>query len=212
MRKALLAALLAALTACGPGPEKQPTDNNTPPEEQDPGLDPENPTGGPAYPEGPYGTRVGDVVRNFALYGFRTGSGSYVNVRLSDFYDADGSKNYKVMWINVAAGWCGPCRAEQPDMVKKCDANASKGLVCYTALTDNNDYKPADKEFIEGWGAQYKIKHALVHDGTTKWGYYFDKAATPMNMLVDTRTMKILYLGTGYDAAAIEAGIKQKIE
>ena len=48
------------------------------------------------------------------------------------------------------------------------------------------------------WGATYQVQFPFAVDPGFKSGVYFDRAATPMNMLVDARTMKILVLVTGY--------------
>lgn len=206
--KFALAGLVALFTACGQPPEPQPIEEE-PPYEQDPGLVKDVHGNEVAYPAGPYGTAVGDTVRNFRLLGFKDGNpkGSYAYVQLSDYYNPDGTGGPRVMWINVAAEWCGPCKAEMVHMVPKCAANKAEGLVCYTALIEDADFQPAYKEVLERWDAQFDVEHALVVDPKVRWGYYFDKAATPMNMLVDLRTMKILYLGTGYDAQSIDSGI-----
>lgn len=51
------------------------------------------PPANPAYPDGPYGTRVGDVVRDFPLEGFpspATSTADLAPIRFSDFYNPHG--------------------------------------------------------------------------------------------------------------------------
>jgi hypothetical protein len=53
------------------------------------------------------------------------------------------------------------------------------------------------------WGGPdaFQVPFPLVIDPGFKTGAYFETDATPMNMLIDTRTMQILDITMGYDTA-----------
>jgi len=177
---------------------------------QDPGLVRD---GGVEYPSSPYGTSVGDTLADIANFGYPGGTASWDVVRLSDFYDPqqnrgpDGIGN-KAMWVNVSALWCSVCKVEAPTMLKKCQQNRSKGLVCYTAIFENATGDRSTRKDVDSWKRNFKIDYPIVDDGPSfKWGSYFDAAATPMNMFVDLRTMKIKHIISGYDSAEVDAAL-----
>src|SRR4051812_24578029 len=93
-QKLLLAGLVVLLAACGA--EKEP---EQPPPEQEPGLVKDSSGNTVEYPKGPFGTGVGDVVKNFRLLGYKDGdtNGSYRYISLSDYYNSDGSAPGKVL-------------------------------------------------------------------------------------------------------------------
>lgn len=199
--------LAAALVSCAPA------------EEQAGGLP--RPLAVANYPEGPYGTSVGDIIQDKALYGYKNADSEWDVVRLSDFYDPEG-KNHTVMHINVSARWCTVCQAEARAESPKCTDDpavgglAKRGLVCYSAIFEGTGSskkppKPATKEDVDAWRDQFELSQAVVQDETMKWGEFFDKSATPLNMVVDLKTMQIVYVTVGYDPASIDREVNKRL-
>ncbi|MFO7180642.1 MAG: hypothetical protein DIU78_018220, partial [Pseudomonadota bacterium] len=67
----------------------------------------------PEYPDGPYGTAVGATIANLAFLGWRDPVAAGYDetalelVRLSDFYNPEGTKNdVRVIVLNASAVWC----------------------------------------------------------------------------------------------------------
>src|SRR5438552_293309 len=63
-----------------------------------------------------HGSIAGSVMPNFKLLGYKnaeqtaeTPKGEFTGVSLADFYDPDGKLGIKVIHIQVASVWCGPC-------------------------------------------------------------------------------------------------------
>ena len=163
-----------------------------------------------AYPAGPYGTTRGAVIENLSFIGWRHPDAAayditkFETVRLSDFYDPDGTRGVKLLAINASAVWCGVCRAEYQDM-KNSDVYATlhaKGIEILGAIFEDNAYYPAQPQDLKNWGvlSTHQVKFPLVLDPGFKLGAYFDSDATPLNMLVDTRTMKIVSIDMGWSA------------
>ncbi len=158
------------------------------------------------YPPGPYGTAVGAVIENFAFMGWRdpVAVGYDLNqvkpVRLSEFYDPTGAT--KLLWINASAVWCTVCRREMED-IKTNGIRASlgaKGLVMIETLFEDNDSNPARLSDLKAWGSapSQAIDFALLLDPGFKLGAFFTADATPLNLLVDARTMRVIDATMGY--------------
>ena len=161
------------------------------------------------YPAGPYGMGVDATLEDFAFLGWRDPVASnydinkFEQVRLSEFYNPDGRTNVKLIWINAAAVWCSVCRAEMTD-VRSNQIHATlgpKGVQMIVTLFEDNNYGPAQPMDLFRWGnanVGFSIDFPLVLDPGFKMGAFFTSDATPLNMLVDARTMKVIDATMGY--------------
>lgn len=162
------------------------------------------------YPSGPYGVGVGSVIEDFAFLGWRDPVASAYDVerleeiRLSEFYNPEGTVNdLKLIWINASAVWCTVCRAELKDIDTQ-DIQASrrsKGLLMIETLFEDNDSLPAKPEHLSKWGTAFNIDFPLLVDPGFKLGTFFSSDATPLNLLVDARTMRIVDATMGYSGS-----------
>lgn len=164
------------------------------------------------YPAGPYGTRVGAVIPNLEFLGWSTPAeaaydpGQFETVRLSDFYNPDGSRgNTKLLLLNASAVWCSVCRSEmkhfrQTDLYRQ---YKERGLEIVGVLFEDYNYNPAKPEDLVAWGSpkNYDIHFPLVLDPGFKIGAFFISDATPLNLLVDATTMEIINATMGYDTS-----------
>jgi hypothetical protein len=163
------------------------------------------------YPEGPYGVGVGAIIEDFAFLGWRDPVSSdydvdqFDTVRLSEFYNPGGARNdLKLIWINASAVWCSVCRFEMED-IKNRGVKATlgaKGLQLIETLFEDNGSGPATPQDLSEWGKfeRHAIDYPLLLDPGFKLGAFFTSDATPLNLLVDARTMKILDATMGYSA------------
>lgn len=160
------------------------------------------------YPAGPYGVGVGSTLEDFAFLGWRdpVASGYDINnmetVRMSEFYNPDGRSEIKLIWINASAVWCSVCRSEMKD-IKNQGINTTMrpmGLQMIETLFEDNDSLPARPIDLQKWGqvVDHSIDFPLVLDPGFKLGSFFTSDATPLNMLVDATTMKVLETTMGY--------------
>lgn len=160
------------------------------------------------YPRGPFGYGVGAVLEDLAFLGWRAPATVDYDieklevVRLSEFYSPEGAT--KLLWINASAVWCSVCRAEMKDIKDK-GINATlgaKGLVMIETLFEDNDTNPATPADLKAWGSlpAHSIDYALLLDPSFKLGAFFTSDATPLNMLVDAKTMQVLEITMGYSS------------
>jgi hypothetical protein len=201
------------LVALGAGCSSAPLDTN----EQEPADTPKAPALGTSgdyfaenYPPGPYGTRVGSVIENLAFLGWR--DPARVNydvekletVRLSDFYDPEGERGVRYLWINASAVWCGVCRAEMQDIRAQniYSELGARGLQLVGTLFEDNDSRPARPSDLKLWGSlpEHSIEFPLLLDPGFKLGAFFTSDATPLNLMIDARTMKVLDANMGYSS------------
>jgi hypothetical protein len=162
------------------------------------------------YPAGPYGTGVRATLENFAFLGWRdpVAANYDVNkleqVHLSEYYNPDGRSDVKLIWINASAVWCSVCRAEMAD-IKSNEIRATfgpRGVQLIETLFEDNNSGPAKPSDLHNWGslASHSIDFPLLLDPGFKLGAFFTSDATPLNMLVDAKTMKVLDATMGYSS------------
>jgi hypothetical protein len=176
--------------------------------------------GSKAYPAGPYGVGKGSTVANYKFVGYADASkvnNALQEVELAEFYNPTGDGKYeegsalevgaakpKVILIDVASVWCGPCNYEAK--------NTLPGL--------HAKYKPLGGEFIlqladgptpgiaatskslYNWTTKYKVDFPATIDPTYKLSALFDASAFPANIIVSTKDMRIVEVLAG----APEAG------
>ncbi|HNS97936.1 MAG TPA: redoxin domain-containing protein [Polyangiaceae bacterium] len=158
------------------------------------------------YPAGPFGRDVGSIIRNYKFSGFANPSeaeykatkDTIVTIRLSDYYNPDNDPNKPVaLLLNASARWCTVCQKEAGDSKVHYPYWKEKRVEFITAIFEDDDGEPADFSDIEYWGARFKLEYPLVLDPKLTLGAFFDKSASPFNMIIDTRTMKIVFADEG---------------
>jgi hypothetical protein len=165
----------------------------------------------PNDPAGPYGTAKGATIANLSFIGWHDPAASgytranFETVRLSDFYNpAKAPEAPRVLVINASAVWCSVCRAEYTHLSRdQIYVNyRPKGIEILGVLFEDNDGFPARPQDLELWGGAngFQVPFPLVLDPGFKSGIYFASDATPLNMIIDTSTMKILDITMGFDA------------
>src|SRR5215472_16178311 len=69
------------------------------------------------YPAGPYGTTVGSTLPPTLVWqGYAPGASAASTIRVTDFYDCDGSKGINALLMDTSAQWCVPCQGEATDI------------------------------------------------------------------------------------------------
>ncbi len=169
--------------------------------------------GGPSYqkqdyPAGPYGTGVGATLENFSFLGWRDPVAAAYDVtklervRLGEFYNPDGRSNVRLIWINASAVWCSVCRSELKDINQRgiYESFGPRGVQMIETLFEDNDSGPATPLDLKRWGEApaHQIEFPLLLDPGFKLGAFFTSDATPLNMLVDARTMRVIEATMGY--------------
>jgi AhpC/TSA family len=161
------------------------------------------------YPDGPYGTKRGSVIDNYAFLGWHAplaagyDTAFVETVRLSDFYNPGGTKSdVRLLVVNASAVWCTVCRAEYQHMHDN-DVYATyraKGVEILGTLFEDLQGGPSRLEDLTNWaGASvHQVEFPFVLDPGNKLGVFFSSDATPLNLLIDAHTMVVLEVVMGY--------------
>ncbi|HQF25374.1 MAG TPA: hypothetical protein PL065_18055, partial [Polyangiaceae bacterium] len=101
------------------------------------------------YPEGPYGVSNGQVIANLSWEGWREPKQSgfepsaFERISLGDFFDPDGEKGFRAIFVNASARWCSICKMEQRHIREKRDVWGPRGVVFLETLFENTGSGPA---------------------------------------------------------------------
>lgn len=125
----------------------------------------------------------------------------------ADLEMLDGSKikvadrKGKVLLLNLWATWCGPCRAEMPELVLLQEKHKEKGFQILGLDVGDGDGGPESIEQIKAFGEKMKLNYELVRasNETTSEFYKFTKfSGVPISVLVDREGhVRGVFLGGG---------------
>lgn len=161
------------------------------------------------YPAPPYGATVGATIENFRFLGWTNPVDAKFDqtrleeIELARFYNPSGTNGgTKFLVITSTAVWCSACKLEYQDMAHKVDSYHQKGVEFLGALFEDGDEtngpNPAKPSDLALWAENYEVTFNFVLDPELKFGNFFDREATPMEMIIDAKTMKVVYIATGW--------------
>lgn len=110
-----------------------------------------------------------------------------------------------LLTVITSAGWCTSCIEEQPELKRLHEAYAARGLFLMVSIFEDAAFQPATKDLAASWQRQHSLPFDVVADPAFQLGDYYNRELTPMNLIVNIATMKILRISTGSDPNALEA-------
>jgi hypothetical protein len=159
-----------------------------------------------AYPAGPYGTNVGDVVDpTLSWQGYLDDGTTAQTVAMKDYLDCDGSKGINALLLDESATWCSDCEAQAQRLAGEVGTTwASQGVHVVTLMAQDQTESPATLATALSWRNEYALTTGAVCADpawTTKlWnGASAGGNGFPTNVVIDPRTMKIVALKDGAD-------------
>lgn len=185
-----------------------------------------SPCGTGIYPCGPYGVNIDDVTKNLEFVGYSDpkehckehkdkvmDTTTSRRISFKEFHLGDSScTQYKreILWVMVSAGWCTPCQKEVSKTQNEYALNqVDQRVAILNILTETDNLsEPATDAFIKKWIQSFNLTFPVGMDPSFKLGAYFDVKAVPFNMLIETKTMKIIYRETGENLPGVGAKIQ----
>lgn len=188
-----------SLAACGSSGNGN-NNNNTPQDMAMAPLPPDMTFDPGPYPEGPYGTKVGDTLYNIKGQGFRLTreNTDANNAKLEELSIDDVIRHNpacKCLLLSQSAIWCGPCRQEQVALVPFIEEHPE--FCAYNVLLEDAPGEaavaPDDLLKWNEFGQNFPI---VVANISTKLRLP-DTKSIPRNTLINPATMEILALDYG---------------
>ena len=156
------------------------------------------------YPQGPYGTRIGDVITDTT---FKDSSGE--DFPLSTLYQDSGAR---LLLISTGAGWCTACIEEQPQLEQWAQTYKEQGLRVVMTVFEDALSMPATVETARKWKSDYDLTIPVLADETAFFSSYYDSSLAPMNMIVEACSMTILEIIIGSKPSEIQAELVRNLQ
>lgn len=112
--------------------------------------------------------------------------------------------------VNLWATWCGPCRAEIPELQELYEMHEAKGFAVLGVSVDD----PSVLETIPSFLAEYNVTYPNIHDSEGQVADIFDAYAIPTSALVD-RTGKVVWTKIGmirFDDRDLRSALARAVE
>lgn len=169
----------------------------------------------PSYPAPPYGTRVGDTVEALCFVGWKNpkadafDTDKTVPICIDEYYDPSGARN-KLLLIESCTVWCAACRVEyegsgdRPSLSEHLALRESKGFRVLGTIFQDAAAQPATTEDAALWARTFDLSFPFAVDQDhTQLGRFSPSTIAPFNMLIDTRSMKIVLELPGDEPATL---------
>jgi hypothetical protein len=161
----------------------------------------------PNYPPGPYGYVQGSTIQDIRFSGKvdpngAGGSASYADLQMQPIAlgDYHSDPNVKLLVLSGVAGWCQPCNGEQYYTRMLQPKYEPQGVRFFEAMIQGYDEMtgtPATEPDVNKWQHDHTLHVGIGLDPEDKIHEYADVAAFPLNLLVRTSDMKIVYMMLG---------------
>ena len=149
---------------------------------------------------------VGDIMSDFAMVGVTDtdGDGDLVNEDLRLFKLSHFAEHHKLIFFNAVAGWCGYCQAETKEFPKLNYEMYPKGVVIFQVIYDGYNQKQwtvPNEKVLRSWVKGLKPQGVIGVDPERHVSPINTGGSTPLNMIIDAKTRKVLEKWNGANMA-----------
>lgn len=168
--------------------------------------------GAASYPPPPYGVKPGDVVQDLCFQGWTNPEkagydpAKLTKICLSDYHADD---TVRLLLVESCAIWCVACKFEyggstdRPSLEKQLESRKSKGFRVMGTLFQNGSNGPAAPSDAAQWASVYSLTFPFAVDPDHQLGLFTSSNVAPFNLLIDTRTMKVVLALEGDEPAVL---------
>jgi len=153
----------------------------------------------------------GDVIEDFATVGYADADkdGSLVGEKLQVLRLSDFATTAKIILFNLSAGWCKPCQAETQQSAALLKTFGPQGLAIFQVLFEGDSVsEPPTVALLDGWVSSLKAAGAVGIDVDAESIVYNTTGLTPVNMILDAKTLRVLDKFYAYNQLTLESKIK----
>ena len=160
------------------------------------------------YPASPTGGEVGDIATNICFPAWDDPKAQNYDPEalaprcLADYWDPQG-ESHQLLFVVSAAIWCQACQVEfggagaAPALGHELAERHSDGLRAFGGLFQDAQGNPASTDDGVRWARTFDVAFPFGVDSDFTLGRFAKADAQPLHMLIDTRTMEIVYKATG---------------
>jgi hypothetical protein len=164
------------------------------------------------YPAGPTGGNVGDIAENRCIRAWRDprkagfAPEKLEPLCLGDFWD-EAAAEHQLLLVNTAAIWCQACQVEysgngaRGPLTEEVALRRKVGLRIFGSLFQDGQFNPATDAHAVTWARTFDVNFPFGVDTSFEFGAFASADVQPLNMVVDTRTMRILLKAQDVESA-----------
>jgi hypothetical protein len=110
-----------------------------------------------------------------------------------------GTKKPTALLIDIGSGWCGPCNQEAKSLLNGLYAKYKPcGGEFFYQLADGAMVGEAvTQQALEIWATDYHVAYPITFDNSKTFNPLYSTQSFPDGAILDTRTMKIVYVIAG---------------
>ena len=166
-----------------------------------------------AYPDGPSGFAVGQVIPSSLVWSGIGAGGEPVTYHSSDFLDCDGTKGINAIVFDSSAEWCSACQSEARELEGFIRTSwGANGVTVITLMMEDNSHKPTtDVAIASKWMKSFGLTNEpVVMDPDFEFASQTQGTiGLPYNVVVNPRDMTVVKVayhpGPGGKDATINA-------
>jgi len=159
-----------------------------------------------AHPSGPHGSKPGEVFGAF--------SPALKDCNLKPVTLQDISCGKSLLLVSIGAGWCQPCIDEMKLIEKKTHEKfCGRGLGIVSVIFQDERQRIPTSTFCGQWRQRFGLTFPVLLDQLQQTKKLMDyQTGTPLNLLLDARTMKILFRWSGEVPKGLNDQIEQELK
>ena len=157
-----------------------------------------------AYPEGPFGIMVGEVMENHTLLDWQGDPITMGDIR------ADEAVSTLIIFNTVT--YCRGCALKTAQLTEIHNELGGQGVLPVVALYENNDRGTPSGRDAYRYQESLELDFLVTSDHEAVFQQYFAERAHPMIIVLDAETMTILYKKASWNRAEVDAILSEHLQ